>query len=45
MHQKVEQGPGCPDESRLGPFPTQERAQAVLDRMHARTQAQDSEDE
>jgi hypothetical protein len=44
-HQNVEQGPGCPDESRLGPFDSQELAEAVLDRMRARTQAQDSEDE
>ncbi|MEI7443138.1 MAG: hypothetical protein WCK30_06260 [Actinomycetes bacterium] len=44
-HQNVEHGPGCPDESRLGPFASQELAEAVLDRMRARTQAQDCEDE
>jgi hypothetical protein len=44
-HQIVEYGPGCPDESRLGPFATKEQAESVLDRMRTRTQAQDCEDE
>ena len=45
IHQSVEQGPGCPDASRLGPFTHEQDAQEVLDRMHARTESQDSEEE
>lgn len=44
-HLIVEEGPGCPDESRLGPFATKEQAETVLERMKARTQIQDAQDE
>ena len=45
IHLAVESGPGCPDESRLGPFDTQEQAQTVLDRMKQRNEDFDQEED
>ena len=45
LHLRVEQGAGCPDESRLGPFDSLEKARTVLERMKARTESQDDDDE
>jgi len=43
--QQVEQGQGDPNSERLGPYPTREEAQGVLDRMHARNEAFDKDDD
>ena len=43
--QQVEQGQGDPNSERLGPYQTREEAQGVLDRMHARTEAFDKDDD
>ena len=45
IHQSVEQGAGCPDASRLGPYESSEQAQGVLDRMRQRDDAADGEDD
>jgi len=45
IHLKVETGPGCPNESRLGPFATEYEAETVLERMHQREIATDDDDE
>ncbi|MBU6348068.1 MAG: hypothetical protein KGQ38_05600 [Actinomycetales bacterium] len=44
LHQRVEQGPGCADQSRLGPYETRDAAEGALRRMQARNEALDSED-
>jgi hypothetical protein len=45
VHQAVEQGAGCPDQSRFGPFETQADAKSVLERMHKRDTDFESSDE
>lgn len=45
LHQRVEEGVGCPDASRLGPYESQKLAQGVLDRMQARNEDQDEQDD
>ena len=44
-HLRVEQGPGCPDEARLGPYDSAQVAAQALTRMRENTQAQDACDE
>ena len=45
IHLTVEHGPGCPDESRIGPFETETQAQLVLERMKARNALADEDDD
>jgi hypothetical protein len=44
-HKTVEQGPGCPNMERLGPYDTEQEAAAAPDRTAARTAAEDARDE
>ena len=44
-HARVEQGPGCPNNERLGPYDTEEMAATAIDRTRARTAAEDARDE
>ena len=44
-HGAVEEGDGCPNKERLGPYPTRELAAAALDRTRARTEAEDAREE
>lgn len=44
-HAQVEQGPGCPDMERLGPYDSRERAEGAIARTRARTEEQDAADE
>ena len=43
--QKVEQGPGDPNSERFGPYATEEEARGVLDRVHARNEEWDQDDQ
>ena len=43
-HGAVEHGAGCPNNERMGPYETQERAAGALDRARERTAAQDARD-
>ncbi len=43
-HARVEEGPGCPNKERLGPYPGREQAAGALGRTHARTEAEDARD-
>lgn len=43
-HNRVEHGPGCPDQERLGPYDTEERAASALQRAAARTAQEDARD-
>ena len=45
IHQVVEEGAGCPDQSRLGPFENREQAQSVLARMHKRDEDADPDED
>lgn len=45
IHKAVEQGAGCPNNSRLGPYENQEEAQGALGRIRARQEAADREEE
>ena len=44
-HAAVEEGDGCPNKERLGPYATREMAAAAIDRTRARTEAEDARDE
>lgn len=44
IHQAVEQGSGCPDASRLGPYEQESMAREVLMRMAKRNTDFDDED-
>ncbi len=44
-HARVEEGPGCPNKERLGPYETRERAETAIERTRARTAAEDARDE
>ena len=44
-HMSVEHGPGCPDESRLGPYPDEVTAQGALARMATRERDQERRDD
>lgn len=44
QHEQVEQGPGCPNMKRLGPYGTREQAEAAPTRTAARTAEQDAAD-
>ena len=43
-HERVEQGAGCPNMKRLGPYPTREQAESAPSRTAARTAEQDARD-
>jgi len=43
-HRRVEQGPGCPDKNRLGPYASEQEAAGASARTKARTEAQDARD-
>ncbi len=43
-HVRVEQGPGCPNNERLGPYATREQAESAIARTRARTEEQDEID-
>ena len=45
LHARVEEGPGCPNKDRIGPYPTRAEAETVIERMKARTAAEDARDE
>ena len=45
IHQIVEAGPGCPNESRLGPYESQELADTAVRRMSARNDDLDAQDD
>ena len=44
LHLRTEEGKGCPNESRLGPYASQEDAAGALARMKARTDRIDRDD-
>lgn len=44
-HARVEEGPGCPNMERLGPYESRERAEAAIARARARTEAEDARDQ
>jgi hypothetical protein len=43
-HSRVEEGPGCPNMERLGPYDTREQAETAIERARARTEAEDARD-
>ena len=43
-HARVEKGPGCANNSRLGPYPTEGEAASAPARLAARTEAEDERD-
>jgi hypothetical protein len=40
----VEQGPGCPNQERLGPYATEQEAAGAKERTAARTAEEDARD-
>jgi hypothetical protein len=44
-HAEAEQGAGCANMNRLGPYETREQAEQAPDRTRARTEQQDALDE
>lgn len=42
-HRRVERGPGCRDEVRLGPYPTEGEAAVALDTVERRNQEWDTD--
>jgi hypothetical protein len=44
-HKRVEEGPGCPNNERLGPYASAAVAEGAPDRTRARTAAEDARDE
>lgn len=43
-HARVEEGNGCPNMERMGPYPTREQAESAIARAKARTEAEDAKD-
>ena len=43
-HARVEEGPGCPNMERMGPYASREQAETAIDRAKARTEAEDAKD-
>jgi hypothetical protein len=43
-HARVEEGPGCPNMERMGPYSTREQAEGAIARAKARTEAEDAKD-
>jgi hypothetical protein len=43
-HRRPEQGPGCPPEERMGPYPSQEAARNWREKADQRTRAWDDDD-
>jgi len=44
-HAAVEEGDGCPNKQRLGPYASREQAASATDRTRARTAENDARDE
>jgi hypothetical protein len=42
-HQRTEQGPGCPDRERMGPYPTQRDAELALQTAAERNEKWDND--
>jgi hypothetical protein len=42
-HQRVEQGPGCPNGERMGPYDSAEEASTALQRAAERSESWDSD--
>jgi hypothetical protein len=45
IHQAVESGAGCPDESRLGPYESKYLADTAIQRMKSRNDDLDAKDD
>ncbi len=45
IHKEVEEGRGCPNASRLGPYETRELAMTVIDRIGKRQEELDNEED
>ncbi len=43
-HRRVEQGPGCPPEERMGPYPSREAARNWQQKARQRNQSWDEDD-
>ena len=43
-HARVEEGPGCPNMERMGPYASREQAEGAIARAKARTEAEDAKD-
>ena len=43
-HARVEEGPGCPNMERMGPYASREQAEGAIARAKARTEAEDARD-
>ena len=43
-HAQVEEGPGCPNNERMGPYASHEEAAGAIERARARTAAEDARD-
>jgi hypothetical protein len=43
-HGSVEEGPGCANNERMGPYTSHEQAAGALQRAHERTAAEDARD-
>ncbi len=43
-HNRVEQGPGCPDKDRLGPYRTEQEAARALETVRRRNEEWDAAD-
>ena len=43
-HGRVEQGAGCPNQERMGPYGTEQQAATAIDRSAARTAEEDARD-
>jgi hypothetical protein len=43
-HGAVEEGEGCPNKDRLGPYPSREQAESVITRTTERTEREDARD-
>jgi hypothetical protein len=42
-HKTVEQGPGCPNKDRMGPYSSSDEAAGALERAHKRTEEWDND--
>jgi hypothetical protein len=45
VHKRVEQGAGCPDEARLGPYESEALAEGAVERMKARQESVDLDED
>ena len=44
-HARVEEGAGCPNMERMGPYASREQAEGAIARAKARTEAEDAKDQ